>query len=362
MSEGGYYDIIIVGGGPAGANFARMIDSTHYSVLMVDGSLGKEKVCGGLISPDTQDILARYGMCLPSSVLANPQLFSVKTIDLKDGYTRYYRRSYINVIRQRFDGLLLSFVPDTVERTEGRCISVKKTDGGYSLQINVCGEKREYRCKYLVGADGGSSVVRRELFGDRGIYRYVAIQQWFLADSEDPFYSCVFDNETSSGCSWIFFKDGKMIFGGAFEPRKSREAFEKQKEKLAKLGIIERDLLDRPVRTEACQVVRPRLFSGVCLGKDGAFLLGEAAGLISPSSFEGISYALRSAELLADVLNEATKRKISPERAYKKATLTLRVKIAVKCLKRPFMYSYPLRRAVMKSGLLSLKKGPNSNI
>ena len=356
MEKGGYYDIIIIGGGPAGANFARLIDSRHYSVLLIDGSLGRQKVCGGLISPDTQDILARYGMCLPREVLANPQLFSVKTIDLKDGYTRYYRRSYINVIRQRFDELLLSYVPNTVERAEGRCVGVSRSDGGYFLRIRSQGEERGYSCKYLVGADGGSSVVRRELFGDRGIYRYVAIQQWFEADSEDPFYSCVFDNETSSGCSWIFFKDGKMIFGGAFEPRKSREAFERQKEKLAALGIVERSLLELPVRTEACQVVRPRLFSGVYLGREGAFLLGEAAGLISPSSFEGISYALRSGELLAGVLNDATKKKISPERAYKKATLTLRVKIAVKCIKRPFMYAYPLRRAVMKSGCLSLKR------
>ena len=148
-----------------------------------------------------------------------------------------------------------------------------------------------------------------------------------------------------------------MIFGGAFEPHGSREAFERQKEKLSRLGVVGNHLLGSPVRTEACQVVRPRLFSGVCLGGDGAFLLGEAAGLISPSSFEGISYALRSGELLAGVLNKSSKGNNSPNREYKKATLTLRVKIAVKCIKRPFMYAYPLRRAVMKSGCLSLKKG-----
>lgn len=38
----------------------------------------------------------------------------------------------------------------------------------------------------------------------------------------------------------------------------------------------------------------PRRLSDICLGHDGVYLAGEAAGLISPSSFEGISYALRS--------------------------------------------------------------------
>lgn len=40
----------------------------------------------------------------------------------------------------------------------------------------------------------------------------------------------------------------------------------------------------------------------VC-GQNNAFLIGEAAGFISASSLEGISYALDSAELLSQILN-----------------------------------------------------------
>ena len=103
MSFDKSYDIIVVGAGPAGTNFARLVDSKRYGVLLVDGSAGKEKVCGGLISPDAQGILAKYDLSLPKDLLVSPQLFSVRTIDLSDGLTRYYRRSYMNVNRQRFD-------------------------------------------------------------------------------------------------------------------------------------------------------------------------------------------------------------------------------------------------------------------
>ena len=98
-----HYDVVIVGAGPAGSNLARLLDGEKYKVLLLDGCDNGEKVCGGLLSPDAQDIFAKYDISIPTDVLASPQLFSVKTIDLADGYTRYYRRSYLNVDRRKFD-------------------------------------------------------------------------------------------------------------------------------------------------------------------------------------------------------------------------------------------------------------------
>ena len=111
-----HYDIVIVGAGPAGANFARLIDSKRYRTLLIDGSSDRDKVCGGLLSPDAQDILARYDISLPRDLLASPQLFSVRTVDLATGMTRYYRRSYLNIDRRRFDDFLRTLIPPQVTR------------------------------------------------------------------------------------------------------------------------------------------------------------------------------------------------------------------------------------------------------
>ncbi len=345
------YDIAIIGAGPAGANLARLLDGEKYKVLLLDGACGREKVCGGLLSPDAQDVLARYDICLPNEILASPQLFSVRTVDLSDGLTRYYRRSYMNVDRQKFDAFLQTRIPQTVTFLRKRCRSVKRENGGFLLEI--AGEK-ELSCRYVVGADGASSVVRRSLFGNRKIERYTAIQQWFSSEEENANYSCVFDNETSKGCSWIFFKDGKLVFGGAFAHHKSREMFEKQKEKLISLGVVSQKAFENPLKTEACLVSRPHLSGGVFFGENGAFLIGEAAGLISPSSFEGISYALLSAEMLSVAMNEKTGGN-AILRTYKKRARRLQFKVGVRCLKRPFMYQKVLRRMVMKSGLTAIK-------
>ena len=41
------------------------------------------KPCGGLISGDAQKALASFDMTLPKDVLVDPQIFAVKTIDLR---------------------------------------------------------------------------------------------------------------------------------------------------------------------------------------------------------------------------------------------------------------------------------------
>ena len=113
------YDMIIVGGGPAGATLARLAPRS-WRILLLAGT-GRDKPCGGLLAPDAQKALARFELTLPKAVLVDPQIFSVRTIDLSTGRQRYYQRMYINVDRQRFDRWLLDMAGDNVTVVRGRC-------------------------------------------------------------------------------------------------------------------------------------------------------------------------------------------------------------------------------------------------
>ncbi|MDE6596904.1 MAG: colicin M resistance protein CbrA, partial [Oscillospiraceae bacterium] len=122
---------------------------------------------------------------------------------------------------------------------------------------------------------------------------------------------------------------------------------EEQKKRLAEYDFE----FGKPIKTEACIVLRPKSPFDICTGRGNAFLIGEAAGLISPSSLEGISFAINSARLLAETLNSGT-AEISKKYAAK--ILPLKLKILVKILKCPFMYDPTLRKLVMKSGISSI--------
>ena len=104
-------------------------------------------------------------------------------------------------------------------------------------------------------------------------------------------------------------------------------------------------------RTEACMVLRPANPGEICLGNSNCFLLGEAAGLISPSSLEGLSYAFDSARILAGVINGSGR---SLSRLYRQRMLGLTIKLAGKMLKSLFLFSPSARRLIMGSGISSL--------
>jgi len=347
------YDVAVIGLGPAGSFFAKYLDN-RFRVIAIDKKSpyddgGFHKPCGGLLAPDAQKSLSGFSLTLPKDVLVSPQIFSVRTIDVKTGLVRHYQRHYINMDRHRFDLWLINQIPEQhIEaHHHAACTAIAREGNAFRVEYTEKNQRRMIRSKYLVGADGAASVVRRALFPDFHIRAYLSIQQWFRDTHRTPFYSCVFDSDVTDSYAWGLTKDDCFIFGGAFSTRTGKKDFETLKEKMRQYGFR----LDDPIKTEACFVLRPFGPGNYCYGGDNAFLIGEAAGFISPSSLEGISYAIDSGYLLSQCLSDPSR---DPNREYRKATGKIRLKLLSKYLKRPFMYHPLSRKLIMKSGLRSI--------
>ncbi len=357
------YDVVIIGAGPAGATLARVIGN-KYRVLLVDKRYGKSddghtaKCCGGLLAPDAQKLLARMGSALPREVIIGPQIFVVRSLDLKAGLERYYQRFYINIERSLFDRWLISLAEPIVETRLGRRFAGVESGGGYhriNLYNGDCIEQVEARI--LVGADGAASPVRNRLFpcNPRPL-RYLAIQEHFHADKALPYFSAIFDPGITDFYCWTIPKEQSLILGAALEPGKDApRKFALLKEKLTAYGYH----FDTRLRKESALVLRPLRANHIFFGEENALLIGEAAGLISPSSAEGLSYAFASALSAAQALLDHFN---CPAREYGRLAGPLKRNIFFKNLKGPAMYYPPLRRAIMRSGIMSMKVDPADGV
>lgn len=348
------YDIVIVGLGPAGANFARLIDTTKYRVAAIDkkdtaDSETFRKPCGGLLAPDAQRSLAKLNLPLPGQVLVSPQIFYVKTIDMDNNLSRNYQRFYINIDRHKFDLWMMSLIPTEVDLFCGNTVTdIQQKDGFYEIHYTKEHNKQTIRAKHIVGTDGANGIVSRSFFSKREEALKLSIQEWYEQSSGVPFFSCVFDSKNSDSYSWSLSKEGYFIFGGAYDKREAKIEFESQKQKLKSYGID----LCKPIKREACFLYRLRRARDFVLGKGNIVMLGEAAGFISPSSFEGISGALNSSYILSCLFNESCQDIL---KRYKKATRKLRAKYVLKILKSRILDNRVLRKLIMKSGMQSME-------
>jgi flavin-dependent dehydrogenase len=352
------FDLAIIGAGPAGASLARLIGRS-YRVLLADkrsfsdvsGHFSDRKCCGGLLAPDAQRMLSELGLGLPKNVLEGPQLFAVRAIDIQQGIERYYQRHYINMDRQRFDTWLLSLVPSNVDiRTSCNFKSYSSEDGFFQIKFVQGNRTYVERARILIGADGASSRVRLQT--SPGIpfpRKYFAIQEWVAGGSSLPYFTAIFDREITDYYCWTIPKGDCLVIGAALQPKeKTSEKFRLLKQMLISNGIP----FGKTVRREGAFILRPMETSHIYTGIDRIAFIGEAAGWISPSSAEGISYAFRSARALAEALHATPE---GFQKRYRKKTRNMGRNIFLKIMKSHFIFNPTFRKVVMNSGLQTVK-------
>lgn len=288
------YRTTVVGAGPAGV-LAAFHAAERGSVLLVEASsLPRNKSCGGMLHHHTLRTLAEYG-AVPDSIVLEPAHVNFRYHDWDRNIRRATSLEFLNVDRAGFDAWLLGLLPGGVEVVAGCALKgLEQTRDGVSVLLKSEDETATVACENLIGADGARSQVRR-LLGIASTATYVTLQDFVQLDGVlEPYFDCIYLRGIGDafGYAYVVPKGDVAIVGSVFYPRTKRPG-EKHD---AVLGVLRGALpaLGVSVAREAAAALSVRSAADVVPGSGRVLLAGEAGGFMSPTSGEGISYAVNS--------------------------------------------------------------------
>ncbi len=291
------YDTVIAGAGPAGIMAAREA-AARGTVLLVEASrLPRNKSCGGMLHEHTQEFITPFGP-VPDDIVLEPRHVDFRYHDWDRRIAKPTSVRFLNVDRPGFDRWLLGALPDDVELVEGCPLDAFAQDErGVRAILRVDGEPLGIVCENLVGADGARSMIRRAL-GIGSVATYVTLQDWLCLDGKlEPYFDCIYMRGVgdSFAYGYVVPKGDRAIVGSVFYPR-TRRPHQKHDQVVRILRNALPQLGPR-VDREAWVALSVRSRTDVVPGEGRVLLAGEAGGFMSPTSGEGISYALRSGAL-----------------------------------------------------------------
>ena len=268
------FDVIIVGAGPAGLKCAHQFKNSELSVLLVEKNkvIGPKVCAGGLTH-----LSARFDFP-ESNIRSFPKLtfyFSNKKYKIRLAYPLR------TISRYDLGQYLLNKIKDSKNIT-----ILKETIVKQVRKDRIITDKKEFYYKYLVGADGSNSGVRKFL----GLKSEISIGlRYKIPKITDEIVCYFYPKLLGSGYIWIFPHKDYTNAGVYFDSKYCSS--EKAKEILE--NVLERNGF---IYSEESFGVAPlnSLYKG-CIFRN-IFLCGDAAGLVSKTTGEGISPALISGE------------------------------------------------------------------
>lgn len=326
------WDAIVVGAGPAGCACAYDLASAGKSVLLLDKSeFPRMKACAGGLT--------------------------MKTV-------RALRYPIDPVIRQRVDRMILEERDSTrvpVRRREPICVLTERTElDAYCLaktieagavfqrirgiegiveengQAAVTAQDQVIRGRFLVGADGVNSQVRRMTSDDEWFRTAFAIEANVRCNSRKE--DLVFDfAPVMSGYGWVFPKNG-YVNVGLFSLDKDER--------------LNRSRLSAYIAKRFGDNANPENFVGQHAGfgaaqhrpnKNRIFLAGDAGGFVDPLSGEGIYGAVISGQAAAAAILSELDQEVTAKEAFIALTENLRQNLQVAQYAAASFYADPRR-------------------
>ena len=320
-------DVLVVGGGPAGAACSYWLAEAGHDVLVIERKqFPREKTCGDGLTPRAVHQLDEMG--------------------LSDGLTQYHRYgglralahgitlemnwpehpvfpSHGYVVRRRDLDLMVAEHAEKAGarlRTQVEALSPILQDGlvrGALVKNHATGEEEELTARFVVVADGANSRFGRALgtSRDRTYPQGMALRGYYESPMhDDPWIESALDMVDRNGNSlpgygWIFpVGDGTINVGvGLLSTFRDYRSINTS-HLLDEFALTAPDYWEIGPETKVGEPTGGRIPMAQSINpKIGPtwVAVGDAAGSVNPFNGEGIDYAYETGRLVAGLLDEA---------------------------------------------------------
>ncbi len=314
-----FYDVVVVGGGPAGSSAACTIAKSGLSVLLIDKSeFPRDKCCGDGLTTMALRLSEELGL----------KILNLDNLEAVDEAVIHFPSGRRKVFPLPGKGLFAAVVPradyDLALIDLARELLVDVRLGHKFSSVNFDGERtfldieglEEVETSFVVAADGAWSPVRRSLnLGeDQSRGEWLAFRQYISGIETDRNNLHVwFEKDLLPGYAWSFpLPDGKANVG--FGVLKSKHSSASEIAQLAR-DLLNRDsiseTLGENVKLEGRQTAWPipARISSQRLTSGPVIFVGDAAASTDVLTGEGIGQALLTGILAGEAIKSVGSQK-----------------------------------------------------
>jgi len=311
------FDVLVVGGGPAGSSAARIAAENGCTVALIE----KEKEIAETVRtsgvtwisdikqfgiPDEcYNPIKKFSFCSPkNSVTISDEVAKAAVLDVRKTY-RFLAERALNAGAKIF---VSTNVSNILKNSRGKCVGVIAKSYEKEIQFNG---------KVIIDASGFASVVAKEL-GYVKQWKKFGVGAEFEVKTErleyDNWWLMVGQEYSPAGYAWIFptSENTARIGVGIGKPDSDvdptirlNELIDKKIGPIKDLGKIE--------KIEFHYGLIPNEGLSRKTVYDNVILVGDSAGQANPLVLEGIRYAIRFGEVAGRVVANAIKNKDTSE-------------------------------------------------